>query len=217
MVAGGMGSVRAEHMLKHPFAAGARLVVMGGPAMLIGLGGGAASSVAAGTQAAELDYASVQRGNAEMERRCQMVLDGCTALGASNPIAFVHDVGAGGLSNALPELVHDAELGALIEIRDVPSADAALSPMEIWCNESQERYVLAVQPDQLDRFMAIARRERCPVAVVGEATSERRLRVSDRVLGGHVIDLPMDVLFGKPPKMTRDADSRITPRVDFDG
>ncbi|KAJ2211883.1 phosphoribosylformylglycinamidine synthase [Coemansia sp. RSA 1813] len=217
MIAGGMGSVRAEHMLKHPFTAGAKLVVMGGPSMLIGLGGGAASSVASGTQAAELDFASVQRGNAEMERRCQMVLDGCTNMGSSNPIAFVHDVGAGGLSNALTELVHDSGLGAVIEIRDVPCADAALSPMEIWCNESQERYVLAILPDQLDAFQAIAKRERCPVAVVGEAMQELRLRVTDRVLGGHVIDIPMDVLFGKPPKMARDADSRVAPRVDFDG
>ncbi|KAJ2846081.1 phosphoribosylformylglycinamidine synthase, partial [Coemansia erecta] len=152
-----------------------------------------------------------------MERRCQMVLDGCTSLGSANPIAFVHDVGAGGLSNALTELVHDSGLGAAIEIRDVPCADAALSPMEIWCNESQERYVLAVDPSRLAEFEAIARRERCPVAVVGEATEELRLRVSDRVLGGYVIDIPMDVLFGKPPKMTRDADSRVAPRVDFDG
>ncbi|KAJ2238170.1 phosphoribosylformylglycinamidine synthase [Coemansia sp. RSA 485] len=216
MIAGGMGSVRAEHMLKKPFGAGARLVVMGGPSMLIGLGGGAASSVAGGSQAAELDFASVQRGNPEMERRCQMVLDACTALGATNPIAFVHDVGAGGLSNALTELVHDSGLGADIEIRDVPCADASLSPMEIWCNESQERYVLAVMPDQLPAFARIAERERCPFAVVGTATTEPRLRVADRNAHGLVIDLPMDVLFGKPPRMTRDADSLVSPRVVFD-
>ncbi|KAJ2121003.1 phosphoribosylformylglycinamidine synthase, partial [Coemansia sp. RSA 788] len=216
MIAGGMGSVRAEHVLKTPFAPGARLIVLGGPSMLIGLGGGAASSVASGTQAQELDFASVQRGNPEMERRCQMVLDACTALGAANPIAFVHDVGAGGLSNALTELVHDSGLGADIEIRDVPCADAALSPMEIWCNESQERYVLAVTPEQLSIFEKIARRERCPFAVVGSAVAELRLRVTDRLMGGHVIDLPMDVLFGKPPKMTRDADSLLVPRVVFD-
>ncbi|KAJ2480709.1 phosphoribosylformylglycinamidine synthase [Coemansia sp. RSA 2131] len=216
MIAGGMGSVRAEHVLKTPFAPGARLIVLGGPSMLIGLGGGAASSVASGTQAQELDFASVQRGNPEMERRCQMVLDACTALGAANPIAFVHDVGAGGLSNALTELVHDSGLGADIEIRDVPCADAALSPMEIWCNESQERYVLAVTPEQLSIFEQIARRERCPFAVVGSAVAELRLRVTDRLMGGHVIDLPMDVLFGKPPKMTRDADSLLAPRVVFD-
>ncbi|KAJ1989232.1 phosphoribosylformylglycinamidine synthase [Coemansia spiralis] len=217
MVAGGMGSVRAEHMLKRPFAAGARLVVLGGPAMLIGLGGGAASSQAAGTQAAELDFASVQRGNPEMERRCQMVLDMCTGLGEQNPILYVHDVGAGGLSNALPELVHDSGLGAHIEIRDVPCADGALSPMEIWCNEAQERYVLAVAADQLAAFEQIARRERCPFAVVGTAMAEPRLTVTDRHAGGRVIDLPMDVLFGKPPKMSRDADSLLAPRVVFDG
>ncbi|KAJ2739846.1 phosphoribosylformylglycinamidine synthase [Coemansia sp. Cherry 401B] len=217
MIAGGMGSVRAEHMLKTPFAAGARLVVLGGPSMLIGLGGGAASSVAAGTQAHALDFASVQRGNPEMERRCQMVLDACTARGSANPIAFVHDVGAGGLSNALTELVHDVGLGAEIEIRDVPCADAALSPMEIWCNESQERYVLAVTPQDLPEFEAIAHRERCPFAVVGTAVTTPRLRVTDRLRGGHVIDVPMDVLFGKPPKMSRDADSLLAPRVVFDG
>ncbi|KAJ2440263.1 phosphoribosylformylglycinamidine synthase, partial [Coemansia sp. RSA 2424] len=165
MVAGGMGSVREEHVAKQPFAAGTRLVVLGGPAMLIGLGGGAASSVAGGSQAAALDFASVQRGNPEMERRCQMVLDACTALGGANPIAYVHDVGAGGLSNALPELVHDSRLGADIELRDVPSADSALSPMEIWCNEAQERYVLAVANDRLPALLAIAARERCPCAV----------------------------------------------------
>ncbi|KAJ1964945.1 phosphoribosylformylglycinamidine synthase [Dipsacomyces acuminosporus] len=217
MIAGGMGSVREEHMLKSPFSPGAHLIVLGGPSMLIGLGGGAASSVAAGTQAADLDYASVQRGNPEMERRCQMVLDTCTNFGAENPIAFVHDVGAGGLSNALTELVHDSGLGAEIEIRDVPSADAALSPMEIWCNESQERYVLAVMPENLQVFEEIAQRERCPFAVVGTAIAEKRLRVSDRMFGGHAIDIPMDVLFGKPPKMTRDADTLITPHILFDG
>ncbi|KAJ2722350.1 phosphoribosylformylglycinamidine synthase [Coemansia sp. Benny D115] len=167
-------------------------------------------------RASELDFASVQRGNAEMERRCQMVLDACTALGKSNPIAFVHDVGAGGLSNALTELVHDSSLGADIEIRDVPCADASLSPMEIWCNESQERYVLAIAPNQLQTFASIAERERCPFAVVGTATEEKRLRVSDRNAQGLVIDLPMDVLFGKPPRMSRDADSLIAPRVVFD-
>ncbi|KAJ2160182.1 phosphoribosylformylglycinamidine synthase [Coemansia sp. RSA 552] len=217
MVAGGMGSVREEHVHKTGFQAGARLVVLGGPAMLIGLGGGAASSQAAGAQAAELDFASVQRGNPEMERRCQMVLDACTALGDANPIAFVHDVGAGGLSNALPELVHDAGLGAEIEIRDVPSADGGLSPMEIWCNESQERYVLAVSPQRLAAFEEIARRERCPAAVVGTAMEDQHLRVSDRLLGGHVIDLPMDVLFGKPPRMSRTTETLHAPRVSFDG
>ncbi|KAJ1733186.1 phosphoribosylformylglycinamidine synthase [Coemansia biformis] len=217
MIAGGMGCVRAEHMLKRPFAPGAQLVVMGGPSILIGLGGGAASSVASGSQSAHLDFASVQRGNPEMERRCQMVLDACTNLGSANPIAFVHDVGAGGLSNALTELVHDSGLGAHIELRDIPSADAALSPMEIWCNESQERYVLAVLPENLPAFEAIATRERCPVAVVGTAVAEPRLRVTDRLSGGHVIDIPMDVLFAKPPRMARDGDSLLAPQVLFDG
>ncbi|KAJ1951514.1 phosphoribosylformylglycinamidine synthase [Linderina macrospora] len=217
MIAGGMGSVRANHMLKKPFTAGAKLIILGGPSMLIGLGGGAASSVASGTQAADLDFASVQRGNPEMERRCQMVLDGCTNMGDANPIAFVHDVGAGGLSNGLTELVHDSGLGAEIELRDVPCADTSLSPMEIWCNESQERYVLAVMPDQLPVFEAIAKRERCPFAVVGTAIEEKRLRVSDRLFGGHAIDVPMDVLFGKPPKMSRNADSLSAPQIAFDG
>ncbi|KAJ2261817.1 phosphoribosylformylglycinamidine synthase [Coemansia sp. RSA 376] len=216
MVAGGMGSVRREHVEKHAFQSGAKLVVLGGPSMLIGLGGGAASSVESGAQAADLDFASVQRGNPEMERRCQMVIDACTSLGSDNPIAFVHDVGAGGLSNALPELVHDSGLGAIIEIRDVPCADGSLSPMEIWCNESQERYVLAVTAAQLPVLVSIAARERCPCAVVGTATSEQRLQVSDRLSGGFVIDLPMDVLFGKPPRMARDSDTLMTPRVVFD-
>ncbi|KAJ2895103.1 phosphoribosylformylglycinamidine synthase, partial [Coemansia aciculifera] len=216
MVAGGMGSVRREHVEKRGFAAGARLVVLGGPSMLIGLGGGAASSVASGAQAAALDFASVQRGNPEMERRSQMVIDACTALGPANPIGSVHDVGAGGLSNALPELVHDAQLGALIEIRDVPSADGSLSPMEIWCNESQERYVLAVAESRLPTLLAIAERERCPCAVVGTATAEQRLRVTDRKGSGDVIDLPMHVLFGKPPRMSRAADTLVAPLVVFD-
>ncbi|KAJ2077923.1 phosphoribosylformylglycinamidine synthase [Coemansia sp. RSA 988] len=225
MLAGGMGSVRATQMLKSPFAAGAQLVVLGGPALLIGLGGGAASSVAAGTQAASLDFASVQRGNAEMERRCQMVLDVCTALGPDNPIASVHDVGAGGLSNALPELVHDAGLGACVELRRVPTADTALSPMELWCNEAQERYVLAISPEHLATFEAIARRERCPAAVVGSATAEPRLRVTDcnaSVPPGtkgpvHVIDVPMAVLFGSAPRMARTDATPADARVPFDG
>ncbi|KAJ2609433.1 phosphoribosylformylglycinamidine synthase [Coemansia sp. RSA 1365] len=225
MLAGGMGSVRATQMLKTPFVAGAQLVVLGGPAMLIGLGGGAASSVAAGTQTADLDFASVQRGNAEMQRRCQMVLDGCTALGSENPIASVHDVGAGGLSNALPELVHDAGLGACVELRRVPTADTALSPMELWCNEAQERYVLAIDSDRLEVFEDIARRERCPAAVVGSATAEPRLRVTDSnapVPSGsdgpaHVIDVPMAVLFGSAPRMARVDATPTDARVPFDG
>ena len=149
---------------------GAKLIVLGGPAMLIGLGGGAASSMASGASEAELDFASVQRDNAEMQRRCQEVIDRCCALGADNPIRLIHDVGAGGLSNALPELVNDASVGGRFDIRAVPSADPNMSPMEIWCNEAQERYVLAVAANQLATFDAICARERCPFAVVGEAT-----------------------------------------------
>ncbi|KAJ1967198.1 phosphoribosylformylglycinamidine synthase [Dispira parvispora] len=208
MIAGGLGNVREPNMLKHPFKAGAHLVVLGGPAMLIGLGGGAASSMASGASSAALDFASVQRENPEMERRCQEVIDACSNLPPEeNPILFIHDVGAGGLSNALPELVHDSGLGALIELRDIPVDDPSMSPMEIWCNESQERYVLAVHPDRLDYFRALVERERCPMAVVGKATDEQYLRVTDRdqenTPNHAVIDLPMDVLFGKPPKMHR--------------
>ncbi|KAG5461409.1 MAG: AIR synthase-related protein, partial [Olpidium bornovanus] len=164
MIAGGMGTVREMHMLKKKITPGAALVVLGGPSMLIGLGGGAASSVAAGASSSDLDFASVQRDNPEMQRRAQQVIDSCVALGVHNPIQSVHDVGAGGISNALPELVHDSGLGATFEIRDVPSDDSSMSPMEIWCNESQERYVAAVDPVALQVFEAICRRERCPFA-----------------------------------------------------
>ncbi|KAJ1981905.1 phosphoribosylformylglycinamidine synthase [Dimargaris verticillata] len=208
MIAGGVGNVRECNMLKRPFAPGARLVVLGGPAMLIGLGGGAASSMASGASSAALDFDSVQRENPEMQRRCQEVIDTCSSLPPEqNPILFIHDVGAGGLSNALPELVHDSGLGAVIELRDIPSDDHSMSPMEIWCNEAQERYVCAVHPDSLAVFTAIAQRERCPFAVVGTAIEELRLTVTDRLRQGtsehKVIDLPMDILFGKPPKMHR--------------
>lgn len=203
MIAGGLGNVRPEHALKAGFHAGVKLVVLGGPAMLIGLGGGAASSVASGDSSGDLDFASVQRGNPEMERRCQEVIDRCTALGENNPIASIHDVGAGGLSNAFPELVDDCGLGARIELRDIPSAEPGLSPLEIWCNEAQERYVLAIRPVHLPRFAALCRRERCPVTVVGEATAERRLTLTDRATDDAPVDMPMSVLLGKAPKMTR--------------
>ncbi len=179
MIAGGVGSVRPEHVEAESFPPGTKLVVLGGPAMLIGLGGGAASSMASGESASDLDFASVQRDNAEMERRCQEVIDACCALGPENPISLVHDVGAGGLSNALPELVKDAGTGGRFDLRAVPNADPGMTPLEIWCNEAQERYVLGVAPDALDRFEAICRRERCPHAVVGEATAEPRLLVND--------------------------------------
>jgi len=203
MVAGGLGNIRDVHVKKQEIPAGALIITLGGPAMLIGLGGGAASSMASGASTENLDFASVQRGNGEMERRAQEVIDSCWALGKQNPILSIHDVGAGGFSNALPELVHDCGRGATFELRKIMSAEPGLSPLEIWCNEAQERYVLAIRPDRLEQFQAMCERERCPFAVVGEATKEEQLVVSDELLGGNVVDLPMPVLFGKPPKMTR--------------
>ncbi|KAG9126650.1 hypothetical protein FRC07_002622 [Ceratobasidium sp. 392] len=203
MIAGGYGNVRPGFAIKTGVLPGAALIVLGGPGMLIGLGGGAASSLASGASSAELDFASVQRDNPEMQRRCQQVIDACVARGDSNPILSIHDVGAGGLSNALPELVHDSNLGARIEIRDVLVADGAMSPMEIWCNESQERYVLGVKQTDLPEFERIAQRERCPYAAVGTATEEQRLLVTDRLHRNNIIDLHMSTLFSKPPKMSR--------------
>ena len=203
MIAGGMGNIREQHIEKKPFAPGTQLIVIGGPAMLIGLGGGAASSMASGASAEDLDFASVQRQNPEIERRCQEVIDRCWQLGDANPIAFIHDVGAGGLSNAFPELAKDGGCGATFELREVPSDEPGMSPLEIWCNESQERYVLAVKPQDLPVFAAICARERCPFAVVGEATEEKRLVLNDRHFDARPVDLPMQVLFGKPPRMQR--------------
>ena len=180
MLAGGFGNIKEEHIEKTPFAPGAKLIVLGGPAMLIGLGGGAASSVASGSSDEDLDFASVQRQNPEMERRCQEVIDRCWQMGPTNPIAFIHDVGAGGLSNAFPELVKDAGCGGRFELRNIPNDEPGMSPVEIWCNESQERYVLAVDPENLSRFIALCERERCPYAVVGEATEEKTLCLNDR-------------------------------------
>ncbi|HEY6726798.1 MAG TPA: phosphoribosylformylglycinamidine synthase, partial [Polyangiaceae bacterium] len=204
MLAGGLGNVRPMHVKKQTIPAGAKLCVLGGPAMLIGLGGGAASSMATGQSDADLDFASVQRDNPEMQRRCQEVIDRCNALGEATPILSIHDVGAGGLSNALPELVHDSQRGADFELRQIPNAEPGLSPMEIWCNEAQERYVLALDPARLAAFEAIAARERCPYAIVGEATAAEHLKLGDRELGDAPIDLPLSVIFGKPPKLTRD-------------
>ncbi|KAG9038054.1 hypothetical protein FRB95_002982 [Tulasnella sp. JGI-2019a] len=211
MIAGGLGNVRPEMAQKKGFGPGSKVIVLGGPGMLIGLGGGAASSQTSGASSADLDFASVQRENPEMQRRCQQVIDACISMGANNPILSIHDVGAGGLSNALPELVHDTGLGAIFEIRDVLVDDTSMSPMEIWCNESQERYVLAVAPGSsgLDVFERIAKRERCPYSVVGHATEEQELIVTDRTLGKDVIRLQMSMLFGKPPKLTK---SDVTPR-----
>jgi phosphoribosylformylglycinamidine synthase len=204
MIAGGYGNIRQEHVEKGDFGPGAKLIVLGGPAMLIGLGGGAASSMASGASLEDLDFASVQRQNPEIERRCQEVIDHCWQLGEDNPIAFIHDVGAGGLSNALPELVKDGGRGGRFQLRAVPNDEPGMSPLEIWCNESQERYVMAVEPENLACFEAICRRERCPFAVVGEATEEMHLHVADSEFDNAPVDLPMSVLFGKAPKMQRD-------------
>lgn len=203
MIAGGVGTVRDEHVHAESFAPGTRLVVLGGPAMLIGLGGGAASSMSSGESSSDLDFASVQRDNAEMERRCQEVIDACTAMGPDNPVLLIHDVGAGGLSNALPELVKDANMGGRIDLRAVPNADPGMTPLEIWCNEAQERYVLGIREDRLAAFEAVCARERCPYAVVGEATEDDHLEVRDPQFDNLPVDLPLSVLFGKPPKMTR--------------
>ena len=215
MLAGGLGNVRPEYALKGQITAGASIIILGGPGMLIGLGGGAASSLASGASSADLDFASVQRENPEMQRRCQQVIDACTAASV-NPIQSIHDVGAGGISNALPELVHDAGLGAIFEIRDIFVDDPGMSPMEIWCNESQERYVLAVSPENLATFQSIATRERCPYSIVGKATTEKSLIVTDRLLQEEPIHLSMSTLFGKPPKMSRTANSLLPPRQPFD-
>lgn len=204
MLAGGLGNIRQQHIRKERFPAGTPLVVLGGPAMLIGLGGGAASSMASGASAEDLDFASVQRSNPEMERRCQEVIDRCWERGDENPVLFIHDVGAGGLSNALPELVHDAGRGGRFELRAVPNDDPGMSPMEIWCNESQERYVMAVDALRLDEFRDICERERCPYAIVGEATEEEHLLLGDAHFDDTPIDMPMPLLFGKPPRMLRD-------------
>ena len=203
MIAGGVGTVRPGHVRAEGFAPGTQLVVLGGPAMLIGLGGGAASSMASGVSSSELDFASVQRDNAEMQRRCQEVIDACTALGDENPILLIHDVGAGGLSNALPELVKDAGSGGSFELRKVPNADLGMSPAEIWCNEAQERYVLGVAKARLDEFKALCERERCPWAAVGEATAEPSLSVRDSTFDNRPVDMPLSVLFGKPPALHR--------------
>ncbi|MGH0034214.1 MAG: phosphoribosylformylglycinamidine synthase [Myxococcota bacterium] len=216
MVAGGLGNVRPAHVEKGGIPAGSAILVLGGPAMLIGLGGGAASSMASGASHEDLDFASVQRGNPEMERRCQEVIDRCWAQGDANPILSIHDVGAGGLSNALPELVHDAERGARFELREVPSDEPGMSPLEIWCNESQERYVLAVSQERLAEFEALCARERCPYAVLGRATDDGLLRVDDRHFANRPIDLPLSVLLGKPPRMKRDVRTGDFERRPFD-
>ncbi len=208
MVAGGLGNVRAAHVQKSPFDPGTAVVVLGGPAMLIGLGGGAASSLSSGHSHENLDFASVQRDNPEMQRRCQEVIDRCWALGEKNPICSIHDVGAGGLSNALPELINDGGRGGKFNLRKILSDEPGLSPLEIWCNEAQERYVLAIEPQGLAIFEEICRRERCPYAVVGEAIREKQLVLEDSEFTDYQqpINMPLSVLLGKPPKMHRNAE-----------
>ncbi|KAB2313594.1 phosphoribosylformylglycinamidine synthase [Betaproteobacteria bacterium SCN2] len=203
MLAGGVGNIREDHVHKEPLPEGALLIQLGGPGMLIGLGGGAASSMATGANAANLDFDSVQRGNPEMQRRAQEVIDRCWQMGANNPIVSIHDVGAGGLSNALPELVHGGGKGGAFQLRAVPSEESGMSPKEIWCNEAQERYVLAIPANRIAEFRAICERERCPFAVVGQATAEHQLKVEDAHFGNAPVDMPLDVLLGKPPRMTR--------------
>ena len=216
MLAGGLGNIRAEHIEKGIIPPGAQLIVLGGPAMLIGLGGGAASSMATGDSSEDLDFASVQRGNPEIERRAQEVIDRCWAMGENNPIVSIHDVGAGGLSNAMPEIVHDCGRGARFELRCIPNDDPGMSPMEIWCNESQERYVMAVTSERLAEFEAICERERCPFAVIGEATEEEQLVLGDGHFDNTPIDMPMEVLLGKPPKMLRDVHRHTFHKPDFE-
>ncbi len=211
MLAGGIGNIDARHVYKKDVPAGSLIIQLGGPAMLIGLGGGAASSMDTGANAESLDFDSVQRGNPEMERRCQEVLDRCWQMGDANPILFIHDIGAGGLSNAVPELIHDAGRGGWFDLRAVHNMEPGMSPMQIWCNEAQERYVLAIAPEDRDVFTAICERERCLFAVLGEATDDGRLTVNDPVFSNRPVDLPLEVLLGKAPKMTRNA-TRMEPQ-----
>ncbi|BFM16955.1 phosphoribosylformylglycinamidine synthase [Maricurvus nonylphenolicus] len=208
MLAGGYGNIKAEHVDQNEFEPGAKLIALGGPAMLIGLGGGAASSMTSGSSSEDLDFASVQRQNPEIERRCQEVIDQCWQLGENNPIAFIHDVGAGGYSNAFPELAKDGGCGANFELRNINNDEPGMSPLEIWCNEAQERYVMAIQPEDLDTFAEICERERCPYAVVGDAISDQHITLNDKHFDTKPVDLPMSVLFGKPPKMHRSHETR---------
>ncbi|PJG44346.1 phosphoribosylformylglycinamidine synthase [Acinetobacter tandoii] len=216
MIAGGYGNIRPDHVEKDAIQPGDLLIVLGGPAMLIGLGGGAASSVDSGTMGESLDFASVQRENPEMERRCQEVIDTCWRMENENPIVSVHDVGAGGISNAMPELVNDHELGAILDLRKIPSLESGMSPMEIWSNEAQERYVLAIKPESLALFESICARERCPFAVLGEATEARQLTVNDPLFDNKAVDMPMQVMLGGTPRMSRSYETIERKGDDFD-
>ena len=213
MLAGGVGNIRAEHAHKADVPSGALLIQLGGPGMLIGMGGGSASSMTTGSNTADLDFDSVQRGNAEIQRRAQEVIDRCWALGDANPILSIHDVGAGGLSNALPELAHGSGRGARIDLRASPNEEPGMTPREVWCNESQERYVLAIAPGSLALFSALCDRERCPFAVVGETIDAQHLEVRDPVFGNKPVDMDLPALFGKPPRMTRDV-ARLRPTLE---
>jgi phosphoribosylformylglycinamidine synthase len=215
MIAGGMGNIDDDNLVKGTLKAGDKLVVLGGPSMLIGLGGGAASSMQAGEGDAELDFASVQRDNAEMQRRIQEVIDRCWSQGKANPIIAIHDVGAGGLSVSMSELLKDSNVGGKLELRDIPNADPSLSPMEIWCNEAQERYVLGIAAKDFKKLEALCARERCPIAVVGEATSEGRLVIHDRHFKDNPVDIPLDLLFGNPPKLVKDVKTRDDKLTEF--
>ncbi|MDC8756738.1 phosphoribosylformylglycinamidine synthase [Janthinobacterium fluminis] len=219
MIAGGIGNISAQHTHKNDIPVGSLLVQLGGPGMRIGMGGSAASSMATGTNTADLDFDSVQRGNPEMERRAQEVINACWQMGADNPIISIHDVGAGGLSNAFPEITNDAKRGAIFDLRKIPLEESGMAPKEIWSNESQERYVLAIAPQNLPMFKALCERERCLFAAVGVATEERQLKLIDTDLGNEPVDMPMDVLLGKPPKMQRDVHHvhNDFPAVDLTG
>ncbi|MBS1197346.1 MAG: phosphoribosylformylglycinamidine synthase [Proteobacteria bacterium] len=217
MIAGGLGNIAADQSFKvETFPVGTLFVQLGGPGMLIGLGGGAASSMSAGVNSEDLDFASVQRGNPEIQRRAQEVIDRCWQLGSNNPILSIHDVGAGGVSNALPELAHSGHVGAVFDLRKVPIEEPGMSPAEIWSNESQERYVLAIPPDRIDEFRALCERERCPFAVVGTATNDGHLTVTDDHFGVNPVDMEMEALLGKPPRMTRDVAHVAASAVPFD-
>ncbi len=219
MIAGGMGNIRPMLVEKQKIPAGSLIIILGGPAMLIGLGGGAASSQASGASSESLDFASVQRENPEMQRRCQEVINHCNSLGKNTPIISIHDIGAGGLSNAVPEIIHDCNKGGRFELRKVNNDDMGMSPMQIWCNEAQERYVVAIKPESLPLFTEFCEREHCLFAVIGVATDEEHLTLNDSLLGNKPVDIPMSVLFGKPPKMHRNVthSHAITASLDFSG
>ena len=217
MIAGGMGNIRPMLIEKQPIPAGSLIIILGGPAMLIGLGGGAASSQSSGAGSEELDFASVQRENPEMERRCQEVINHCNSMGNQSPIISIHDIGAGGLSNAVPEIIHDCARGGRFDLRKVHNADKGMSPMQIWCNEAQERYVVAIDPESLALFASFCEREHCLYAVIGEATEEEHLSLTDTLLSDKPVDIPMSILFGKPPKLHRNVKhvKPITKALDF--